>query len=68
MLSKTLAEVDRARSVACGACAQECPKGAVRIMNGCLARMQEEICVGCGKCAKICPAGCIEVKDREGRR
>ena len=68
MLSKRLAEVDRARCVACGACAQECPKGAVRIMNGCFARIQEEICVGCGKCAKICLAGCIEVKDREGRR
>lgn len=68
MLSKRLAEVDRARCVACGACAQECPKGAVRIMNGCFARIQEEICVGCGKCARICPAGCIEVKDREGRR
>lgn len=27
MLSKRLAEVDRARCVACGACAQECPKG-----------------------------------------
>lgn len=64
MLSKRVANVDRRRCVACGACAQECPKGAVRMIKGCFARIQEEICVGCGKCAKVCSVGCIEVKNR----
>ena len=65
MLSKRVAEVDRSRCVACGACAKECPRGAVAVRRGCFAAVEPLQCVGCGKCAKICPANCITLRDRE---
>ena len=67
MLSKRYARADRGRCVACGACANECPRGAVEILHGCFARMDAERCVGCGKCAAVCPADCITLLEREAR-
>ncbi len=65
MASKRFAQVDRTRCVSCGACAKECPKGAVQIWRGCWAVVNPERCVGCGKCQKICPADCIQFQQRE---
>lgn len=61
---KKLAFVDRNICVACGACMNACPKGAISIYRGCFALVKEESCVGCGLCAKTCPAGCICLKER----
>ena len=47
--------------VACGVCQKVCPKQAIKIINGCYAKVNEEKCIGCGICAKNCPAGCIAV-------
>lgn len=65
MLSKKYAAADKTICVACGACRQECPRGAIQIWRGCYAVIDKMQCIGCGKCAKICPAGCIEVCLRE---
>ncbi|MEQ2442528.1 4Fe-4S binding protein [Pseudoflavonifractor intestinihominis] len=67
MLSKRVAEVNRSRCVACGACAKECPRGAVAVHRGCFAAVEPVRCVGCGKCAKVCPADCITLLEREGQ-
>lgn len=67
MLSKRYARADRGRCVACGACAYECPRGAVKILHGCFARIDAERCVGCSKCAAVCPADCITLLEREAR-
>lgn len=50
--------------VACGSCLKVCPKGAVRIVSGVIARVDQKICVGCGKCARICPADVITIVER----
>lgn len=56
--SKRYARVGR-ECVACGSCLKVCPKGAVRIVSGVIARVDQEICIGCGKCARTCPADVI---------
>jgi ferredoxin len=47
--------------VACGACAKECPIGAIRIVAGVFAEVDQDKCVGCGKCKRVCPASVIEL-------
>ena len=67
MKSKKQAFVDERRCVACGACAKECPRGAVSIWKGCYAEFDGDLCVGCGKCANVCPAGSVEIRFREAK-
>ncbi len=66
MKSKRYARADKDVCAACGACMDECPRGAIEILQGCYASVNEAMCLGCGKCAAICPAGAIEIMDREG--
>lgn len=63
--SKKYASVDKKRCVACGACANVCPRGAISVLHGCFARVDSDICVGCGLCGKTCPVGCISPVERE---
>ena len=60
---KKRAFVDKNICVACGVCIKICPKQAIKIINGCYAKVDEEQCIGCRKCEKNCPAGCIEVRE-----
>ena len=65
MPSKFYASSDKNICVSCGACAVECPRGAIEIWKGCYAVIDKNICVGCGLCKRICPANCIEFLNRE---
>ena len=47
--------------VACGSCLKVCPRDAIEIWKGVVAKVDMEKCVGCGLCAKECPAGTIEI-------
>jgi len=60
-MSKKHSKIDINVCVACGACAKECPKGAISIYKGCHAVVDMDLCVGCGICSRICPAGSIEI-------
>ena len=51
------------RCVACGVCANQCPREAISIYKGCYAVVDVALCVGCGMCEKACPAGCISVEE-----
>ena len=51
--------------VACGSCASVCPRGAIRIEKGIVARVDWNLCVGCGRCAWECPAAVIDIVERE---
>lgn len=43
--------------VACGACAGECPSGAIK--EGDVYSIDPEVCIECGACADVCPTGSI---------
>ena len=64
MLSRKMAQVGK-ECVACGCCANVCPKGAIDVVWGIAAQVDWESCVGCGKCAKVCPAAVIELVERD---
>ena len=66
------------KCVACGACANECPKNIIKILpakskytitcksveKGKITRSDSSVgCSGCGICAKICPEDAITIKD-----
>lgn len=55
------AVIQKNKCVACGACISECPKSAIRIINGSYAEVDKEKCVGCGLCKKVCAASAIKV-------
>lgn len=48
------------RCVACGECMNVCPRGAIQVMDGIRAVVNETTCVGCGLCVNTCPAGIIK--------
>lgn len=51
--------------VACGCCLKVCPRNALEIWHGIMARVDMERCIGCGKCAKECPASVIVIQEAE---
>ena len=42
--------------VACGACSEECPVGAISEGEG-KYNIDPELCISCGACAGVCPVG-----------
>ena len=44
----------------CGACAQRCPQGALRVAGG-KCTVDRDKCVLCGYCADVCPQFCLKV-------
>lgn len=47
---------------ACGACVEICPVLCLRINNGLLEIVNEEVCFGCRKCEDVCPEEAIRIK------
>jgi len=45
--------------LSCGACASECPAGAIAEGDG-KYEINADACLDCGACAATCPAGAIE--------
>lgn len=70
-MSKIIEEIKKAKvdinyCVSCGTCVWYCPVGAISIVGGMYALVNEDQCVGCSKCSKVCPASVIDMVSREG--
>ena len=50
-------KIDKEKCLSCGACAANCPVGAVKEKDGKYEICED--CVECGTCAANCPAGAI---------
>ncbi|MPM67337.1 NAD(P)H-quinone oxidoreductase subunit I, chloroplastic [bioreactor metagenome] len=57
------AQVTAKKCVACGCCVKICPRSAIEVYKGMVARIDPEKCIGCGKCAKECPAAAIRLRE-----
>lgn len=60
---KKHAFVNTEECVACGCCLKVCPRNALEIWKGIMAKVHTDKCIGCGKCAKECPASVIEIRE-----
>jgi len=56
-ISPVVAVVDRDKCIACGACQEICPTGAISIDE--IARIDPMKCMGCGECVAQCPQEAI---------
>jgi Pyruvate/2-oxoacid:ferredoxin oxidoreductase delta subunit len=56
------AQVNTEKCVACGCCVKVCPRSAIEVYKGMVAKIDPEKCIGCGKCAKECPAAAIVMR------
>lgn len=49
-----------AECLACGACADTCPVGAITLGDDGIYVVDENTCIDCGACEDGCPAGAIK--------
>ncbi len=54
--------VDPKKCIACGACVNVCPVGAISFVKG-KAFIDKEICIKCHTCENICPVMAIKIND-----
>jgi len=53
-MEKHVPEIDPEKCEGCGSCAEECPTGAVELMEGKAAIVRPEDCSYCTDCESIC--------------
>ena len=51
--------INKDMCVSCGACAGECPVGAIS-QGEAAYEIDQDACIGCGVCQATCPVGAIE--------
>ena len=59
---KKKALVSAQECVACGCCIKVCPRNAIEIWKGIMAKIHMEKCIGCAMCAIMCPDCAITVE------
>ncbi len=67
MALREIIAIDEDKCDGCGLCAQGCPEGALRIIEGKARLVGESLCDGLGACIGECPRGAIMVEKREAQ-
>jgi len=57
------AKVNKDECVACGACVDVCPEGAITVED--VAVVDEKKCLDCGACVDECPNNSISVEEKK---
>ena len=57
--------IDKEKCNGCGLCAKACHEGAIGMVDGKAALLQEDYCDGLGDCLPACPTGAITFEERE---
>lgn len=53
-------KIDKGRCLSCGACADQCPVGAISEDFDSKFKIDPDCCIHCGGCAGVCPASAID--------
>ncbi|MFA6948559.1 MAG: 4Fe-4S binding protein [Eubacteriales bacterium] len=64
MLRKII-KIDEEKCIGCGACADACLEGAIKMIGGKAKLTREDYCDGLGNCLPACPADAISFEERE---
>lgn len=64
-MKRNIISIDEDKCDGCGQCANGCPEGALRIIDGKARLVGDLLCDGLGACIGSCPQGAIHVEERE---
>ena len=62
---RNIVRIDSSRCTGCGACAEACAEGAIRMIDGKAVLISDAYCDGLGACLPSCPADAISIEMRE---
>ncbi|MCL2664182.1 MAG: 4Fe-4S binding protein [Defluviitaleaceae bacterium] len=65
---KKIINIDGEKCDGCGLCVEACHEGAIQLIEGKAALVNEEYCDGLGDCLPACPAGAITLTDKIGEK
>jgi len=62
---RKIIKIDENKCNGCGACAEACHEGAIKIVDGKAKLIRDDYCDGLGDCLPTCPLGAISFEERE---
>ena len=66
-MMRDIVRIDADRCNGCGACAEACSEGAIKMVDGKAVLVSEDHCDGLGACLPSCPADAITIERRDVR-
>lgn len=64
---RKIIKIDEEKCNGCGACADACHEGAIKMINGKAKLIRDDYCDGLGDCLPVCPTGAISFEMREAK-
>ena len=64
-MKRKIIEINEEKCIGCGACANACNEGAIKMINGKAKLVRDDYCDGLGNCLPVCPTDAISFVERE---